>query len=62
MKNAYASNKIHDSEATLMTWSLYDTNSVCMSIFFFIYIYQHFNPSSDVIFNSRRTKVNHFKI
>ena len=37
MKNADASNKIHDSEATLMTWSLYDTNSVCMSNFFFLY-------------------------
>ena len=44
MKNVDASNKIHDSEATLMTWSLYDTNLVCMSKFFFIYIYQHFQP------------------
>lgn len=62
MKNAYASNKIHDSEATLMTWSLYDTNSVCMSNFFLYTYINIFNPSSDVIFNSRRTKVNHFKI
>ena len=44
MKNVDASNKIHDSEATLMTWSLYDTNSVCMSNFFFYIHISTFQP------------------